>query len=99
MREKDTGEMVFGFGYDCSLWTISPLKTVHWIDLRQNNFNNLVEFRRTLGVRRRPEGLGVEGPLPLPLVNPDARGFELGKEYHQIQKMRSNAKYMLLYKR
>ena len=41
----------------------------------------------------------MEGPLPLPLVNPDARGFELGKEYHQIQKMRSNAKNMLLYKR
>ena len=60
-------------------------------------------------MRRRPDGLGVEGPLPLPLVYPDDGGVKLGKEYHQIQKIckiyaliqktGSNTKDMLLYKR
>ena len=43
-------------------------------------------------MRRRPEGLGVEGPLPLPLVYPDARGFTLGR-------ISSNTKDMLQYQR
>ena len=55
-------------------------------------------YGRTLGVRRRPEGLGVEGPLPLPLVYPDDGGFKLGTEYHQIQKVCFNKKYLLVYK-
>ena len=56
-------------------------------------------------MRRRPEGLGVEGPFPFPLVYPDDGGFTLGrissiyKRCAPIKNICSYTKDMLQYKR